>query len=293
MGPKVQCASAAARAACEGTDSKTAFLNLWFTIFTHDLCSEIVKETNRYAFEDWVLPTDRIHRDGKPSRRKYWKHINEYQEGARHRVLEDKLKKHKLFHATIGFLMAWHGLLLYYAAKKKRTVALMWTKPPKGDYNPIARNTMPRDGFFLLCRMIHFSNNNKAPLPSDNDFSLMCKIGIVSKVLMDGLRKYWDAGDRLTVDESMIKYKGKAIKFVTYLPFKPIKHGIKVYAIVCSYSGVLLGEVVAHGRSLTKEKGVKVRIVSDLIQQTGHQMYVGVTVYGDNWYTSGDLQKHL
>jgi hypothetical protein len=91
----------------------------------------------------------------------------------------------------------------------------------------------------------------------------------------------------------MIKYKGKAIRFVTYLPLKPIKHGIKVYAIVCAYSGVLLGEIVAHGRSLTKEKGVKVRIVSELIQQTSHHKYLGVTVYGDNWYTGGDLQQHL
>jgi hypothetical protein len=55
----------------------------------------------------------------------------------------------------------------------------------------------------------------------------------------------------------------------------------------------LLGEIVAHGRRLTKEKGVKVRIVRELIQQTGHQKYVGVTVYGDNWYTSGDLQQSL
>jgi hypothetical protein len=57
-GSNVPGASAIAKAACEGNDTNTALLNLWFTIFTHDLCQNIVKETNRYAFEDWVLPTD-------------------------------------------------------------------------------------------------------------------------------------------------------------------------------------------------------------------------------------------
>jgi hypothetical protein len=170
------------------------------------LCEEIVNETNRYAFDDWVLPTDHFNRDGKMSKRKYWKHINNYQLGARHRVLTDKVKKHKLFHATTGFLIAWHGLLLYNAVKKKRSIAMMWTKPPKGDYEPIARNTMPRDAFFLH-RMLHFSNNTEAPLPSEPNFTPMCKVGNVSRVLMDGLRQYWDASDRLTVDESMIKYR--------------------------------------------------------------------------------------
>jgi hypothetical protein len=169
----------------------------------------------------------------------------------------------------------------------------MWTGLPKGDYDPIAMNTMPRDAFLFFCRMIHFCNNANAPSPEEDSFTPMFKAGNVSKVLMDGLRKCWDAGNRLTVDESMIKYKGKAIRFVQYLPQKPIKHGIKVYAIVCAYSGVLLGEIVAHGRRLTKEKGVKVKIVSELIKITGHHKYVGVTVYGDNWYTSDRLQQHL
>jgi hypothetical protein len=293
-GKKSAGASAEAKAVCAGKDSQDALIELWFTIFTIDLCNEIVHETNRYAFDDWVLPMDRIDRDGKQTKRKYWKHVSDYVDGARHRVLKEPLiRKGKLFQATVGFLIAWHGLLIYYAAKRKRNVTMMWAKPPNGDQDPIAINTMPRDAFLFLCRMLHFCNNSEISVQTDGHFTPMCKVGNVSRVLMDGLRTCWDASDQLTVDESMIKYKGKAIRFVTYLPLKPIKHGIKVYAIVCAYSGVLLGELVAHGRSLTKEKGVKVRIVSDLIQQTGHQKYVGVTVYGDNWYTSGDLQHHL
>jgi hypothetical protein len=139
---------------------------------------------------------DRINCDGKPSKRKYWKHVNSYIEGARHHVQKEKLvKTSKLFEATIGFLIAWHGLLIYYGAKRKRNVTMMWAKPPNGDQDPIAINTMPRDAFLFLHQMLHFCNNSEIPLQSDTDFTPMCKVGNVSKVLMDGLRRCWDASD--------------------------------------------------------------------------------------------------
>ena len=37
----------------------------------------------------------------------------------------------------------------------------------------------------------------------------------------------------------MIKYMGRFVSFVQYMPAKPIKHGIKVYALCCSSTGYL------------------------------------------------------
>jgi hypothetical protein len=51
----------------------------------------------------------------------------------------------------------------------------------------------------------------------------------------------WIAGDHVTIDESMIRYMGRAIAFIQYMPQNPIKHRIKVFAVCCSYTGVLLG----------------------------------------------------
>ena len=47
-----------------------------------------------------------------------------------------------------------------------------------------------------------------------------------------GLIKVWHAGKNLSLDESMIKYCGRAVAFVQYMPAKPIKHGIKVFVCV-------------------------------------------------------------
>ena len=51
----------------------------------------------------------------------------------------------------------------------------------------------------------------------------------------------WIAGKHGTIDESIIKYMGCAISFVQYMPAKPIKHGMKVFALCCAMSTVLLG----------------------------------------------------
>jgi hypothetical protein len=46
-------------------------------------------------------------------------------------------------------------------------------------------------------------------------------------------------GKKCCVVESMIKYKGKAVSWVQYMPKKPIRHGLKVFALSCAYMGYL------------------------------------------------------
>ena len=65
-------------------------------------------------------------------------------------------------------------------------------------------------------------------------------------VLM-GLAAAWVAGKHITIDESMIKYKGKYVGFVQYMRDKPIKHGLKVFSCNCSYTAVLLAAFVYLG----------------------------------------------
>lgn len=64
---------------------------------------------------------------------------------------------------------------------------------------------------------------------------------------ISGLCSVWLPGERITIDECMVHYMGRAIAFVQYMPRKPIKHGIKVFAVCCAYSGVTLGFEVYCG----------------------------------------------
>ncbi len=61
----------------------------------------------------------------------------------------------------------------------------------------------------------------------------MFKVRYPLDIIGKGLRKVWTAGQHVTIDESMIKYCGRAVAFVQYMPAKPIKHGIKVFIPLC------------------------------------------------------------
>ena len=53
------------------------------------------------------------------------------------------------------------------------------------------------------------------------------KVRYPLEVMMKGMRSAWIAGQHVIKDESMIKYMGRAVTFIQYMPAKPIKHGIK------------------------------------------------------------------
>ena len=102
-------------------------------------------------------------------------------------------------------------------------------------------------------------------------------------------------GERLVVDESMIKYKGRAISWVQYMAAKPIKHGIKVFALCCSYTGFLCAFEVYTGKE-QEESGSPTQVVIRLLTMAGligGAQGVGRIIYCDNWYTSMDLVTAL
>eukprot|EP00956_Cyclotella_meneghiniana_P031351 scaffold82082_cov70-Cyclotella_meneghiniana.AAC.5 len=112
---------------------------------------------------------------------------------------------------------------------------------------------------------------------------------------MERIRTVWIAGDRVTVtiDESMIRYMGRAIAFIQYMPRKPIKHGIriKVFAVCCSYTGVLLGFEVYRGASAVEgTDNSAVAVVDRLLNDNNLTNNCrGRILYTDNWYSTWPL----
>ena len=89
----------------------------------------------------------------------------------------------------------------------------------------------------------------------------------------------------------MIKYMGRAVSFVMYMPLKPIKHGIKVFCLWCSYSA-MLSFVIYVGKDYVEEKSTK-EVVDKLILLSNLQTANGRILYTGNYYTSIGLAKHL
>ena len=68
----------------------------------------------------------------------------------------------------------------------------------------------------------------------------MFKVSVALEEMMKGIRKVWTARRHVTIDESMICHMGRAIGYIQYMPAKPIKHGLKVFALCCAIAAVIL-----------------------------------------------------
>ena len=91
----------------------------------------------------------------------------------------------------------------------------------------------------------------------------------------------------------MIKYCGRAVAFVQYMPAKPIKHGIKVFCVCCAVSGIMLAYEVYCGNKDKKTDGTSVQVCDRLVKETELTRSRGCTLYTNNYYTSIKLAKHL
>ena len=96
--------------------------------------------------------------------------------------------------------------------------------------------------------------------------------------------------EHCTIDESMIKFKGR-LSFHQYLPAKPIKWGIKMWALCESDTGYAYNLQVYTGKvEGRQEKGLAHRVCTDLLAPVlGTNMHV----YMDNLYTSVGLLSDL
>ena len=107
---------------------------------------------------------------------------------------------------------------------------------------------------------------------------------------MKGMRSAWNAGEHVTIDESMIRYMGRAISFVQYMPAKPIKNGIKVFALCCAFSAIILAFQVYVGKEDDSD-GSAAAVCDNLCINPGLTTQRGRVLYTENYYTSVKLVK--
>lgn len=144
---------------------------------------------------------------------------------------------------------------------------------------------MPRDRFNLIWRYLHLHNNeDRLPRPDK-----LHKIRWMLNYLNHQFLEAYVPDGYVTVDESMIKFKGR-LSFRQYLPAKPIKWGVKVWSLAESKTGYLHKFQVYTGKEDGQDKGLTHRVVTDLV---GHLQNTNVHVFMDNFYTSMPLLQEL
>ena len=158
---------------------------------------------------------------------------------------------------------------------------------------PYLQNAMTKDAYTFMRRHIHFSDNSTRKPKGVSGYDPLYKVRYPLKVMMKGMRRAWNAGKHVTIDESMIRYMGRAVSYVQYMPAKPIKHDINVFCLCCAVSAVLLAFEVYVGKEEVERDNSALAVCHRLVVDAGLTDTRGRVLYTDNYYTSVKLAKHM
>lgn len=144
--------------------------------------------------------------------------------------------------------------------------------------------------FLKVLRYLHVNDNEVMPKKGEPEFDKLYKVRPIITCLTKNFLEAYNPSRNLSVDESMIAFKGRT-HLKQYMPQKPIKRGIKVWALCCADTGYLLQFSVYEGRRESDEKGsLGEKTVLELTRPFQDKFYC---VYFDNFFTSFSLLSKL
>jgi len=140
---------------------------------------------------------------------------------------------------------------------------------------------------------IHFSDRSKRKGKGAIGFDPLFKVRHPLDVMMKGMCLAWNAGKHVMIDESMIRYIGRAVSYVQWMLAKPIKHGIKLFSLCYGVSAVILAFEVYVGKDDESKDKSALAVCDCLVDDAGLTANRDRDLYTDNYYTSVKLAKHM
>ena len=149
---------------------------------------------------------------------------------------------------------------------------------------------LPRNKFKNILRFLHLADNSKQVAKDQPGYNKLHKLGGLHTQTSKLFSSMLSPKQSISIDEQMIGTKGRC-SFIQYMPKKPTRFGIKVWALCESISGYCLDFQIYTGKvENVPEHGLSYRVVFDLLSK-----YLGKSyhVFFDNFYTSFKLVKDL
>ena len=150
---------------------------------------------------------------------------------------------------------------------------------------------MPRNRYILLQSFLHFCDNAQQRHKGEDGYNPLFKVQRLIDLTIPTYRQVYQPGRDLSVDESMVKFKGR-LCFRQYMPDKPTKYGIKDFVLAESSTGFCLNVMTYTGKYSfpRQDQPLSTQVVLDLLRGYENQGHV---VYMDNFYSSPDLFQEL
>ena len=189
------------------------------------------------------------------------------------------------------FHSVYFGIICIIGATKIRNANLLYSATYHTN-NPMVQNACTHNAFLQIWRYIHFVDNARLLKKENPKWLALQKIQTAIVIILKTLGAGWILVKRICVNKSMIKYMGRFVSFVQYMPAKPIKHGIKVYALCCSSTGYLYRFEIYTGKGGTAD-GSPTGVISRLLYGAGATGTTGRILYTDNFYTLLRVMKYI
>lgn len=170
------------------------------------------------------------------------------------------------------------GIIIMMGIDRKPAADMHWQTHGMWSSNLI-NSTMSRDKFRLIGTYLSIG------IPNQND--KLARVRELSELINKLSVKYYKPRSNLTIDESMIAYKGKhGLK--QYIPMKPTKWGFKAFLLCESTTGYCYKHLFYGGPGL--EEFRPIRICHHLCEGLDNK---GIHIYADNYYSSVRLAEEL
>jgi hypothetical protein len=127
------------------------------------------------------------------------------------------------------------------------------------------------------------------PKRGDPKFDKLYKARSFIDALQKNFLKCYDPDDVMSVDESMISFKGRG-SLKRYMPKKPMRRGYKVWMLACKSAYVLKFEVYTGKKGEKKKKNLGESVVKsmmEVLEGANHK------VLFDSYFTTYELLKSL
>lgn len=166
------------------------------SIFDQQILSNIVTETNRYA---------------QKNKLKNWTDV------------------------TLDEIKAFIGCLIIMGIHQLPALKHYWSSDPILRVEAVA-SVMTANRFKKIVENLHCNDNELQPPKTDPKFDKLHKVKPMLDRLNEKIREVYKPSDVVTVDDSMIPFKGRYV-LKQYMPKKPTKWGYKVWCLCDSYTG--------------------------------------------------------
>ena len=189
---------------------------------------------------------------------------------------------------TVPEIMAFLGMIIAMGLAKLPAYDDYW----RGGVGrmPWFASIMFRKRFREFQRYFHLVDNRNSVAKEHPCYSKLFKLGNIEDKLSKSFSEAYRLRRDLSIDEQMIGMKSR-LSFIQYMPKKPKKFGVKVWACCDAKSSYCLKFQIYTGASNDgAEKGLSHRVVFDLMEGYLDKAY---HLYIDNFYTSLNLIQSL